>query len=166
MSIPSASGIFYGCVKGPDTENPGALIVKDDDGTGEVTCGSAATEIWWSQTGPTGPAGATGPTGATGATGADGATGPTGPEGPVFSPTFQVVSAVVSTIVNYTTGIAVLDAPDGTVAISGGITPDGQFGAWAAWPASDLSSWSLQFGAGLEYLENLSATFYIVCMTV
>ena len=68
MSIPSADGIFYGCVKGPDTDDPGALIVKDDDGTGSVMCGSAATKIWWNQTGPTGPTGATGPTGPTGAT--------------------------------------------------------------------------------------------------
>lgn len=60
-SIPSASGVFYGCVKGPSSADPGELIVKDDEGTGNITCGSDATKIEWNQTGPQGPAGATGP---------------------------------------------------------------------------------------------------------
>lgn len=81
-SIPSSSGVFYGCVKGSAAATPGELIVKDDGGTGSISCGSDATEIQWSQVGPQGPQGATGATGTTGSTGATGDTGPTGATGP------------------------------------------------------------------------------------
>jgi hypothetical protein len=50
-SIPSANGTFYGCVKGATSTDPGALIVKDDGGTGDITCGTGATKITWSQGG-------------------------------------------------------------------------------------------------------------------
>ena len=59
-SIPSGSGIFYGCVKAD-----GTLIVKDDNGTGDITCGAQATKIQWNQTGPQGPQGPAGPGGGT-----------------------------------------------------------------------------------------------------
>lgn len=48
-SIPSSSGTFYGCVKPTTDTVPGALIVKDDGGTGSISCGASDTEIQWSQ---------------------------------------------------------------------------------------------------------------------
>jgi hypothetical protein len=68
-SIPSANGTFYGCVKGPNATYPGMLVVKDDHGTGTISCGAGATEIQWNQTGPQGPAGPAGPQGPAGTPG-------------------------------------------------------------------------------------------------
>lgn len=57
-SIPDAGGVFHGCVKAD-----GTLVVKDDHGTGDITCGPLATKITWGQAGPQGP---TGPSGISG----------------------------------------------------------------------------------------------------
>lgn len=43
-SIPSADGTLYGCVKAD-----GTLVVKDDAGTGDITCGAQATKIRFNQ---------------------------------------------------------------------------------------------------------------------
>lgn len=54
-SIPSAGGKFYGCVRAD-----GYLVVKDDNGTGAITCGAQATSISWNETGPAGAPGVSG----------------------------------------------------------------------------------------------------------
>lgn len=109
-SIPSSSGIFYGCVKGSSASDPGELIVKDDGGTGNITCGSGATKIQWNQTGPQGPTGATG------------TTGPQGPAGP------QATAVTVTQDVTFPgaaagslTEIETVDCPSGLQAINGGV---------------------------------------------
>lgn len=72
-SIPDGNGVFYGCVKAD-----GTLTVKDDGGTGDITCGAQATKITWNQTGPVGPVGPTGPQGIQGEQGPAGYLSATG----------------------------------------------------------------------------------------
>lgn len=44
-SIPDSNGVLHGCVKGSTASVPGDLIIKDDGGTGDITCGTGATKV-------------------------------------------------------------------------------------------------------------------------
>ena len=170
-SIPSADGVFYGCVKGPSSSSPGELIVKDDGGTGNITCGSDATKITWNQAGPAGPA---------------------GPAATAQEVTNQVTYNIGGS--GPVTEQATIDCPSGTLAINGGVqseepgTPDPGFtvsqngaavevfdpasnGNALPRPVSSGANWelraditsALETGGGTQQPMPTLVTYYAIC---
>jgi hypothetical protein len=153
-SIPDANGVFYGCVKAD-----GTLIVKDDGGTGDITCGAQATKITWNRTGPQGPAG---PQGATGLQGPAGTNGISGYE--VIHQQHQLV--IVSDQVNDS-----IFCPVGKIALSGGwASADRRVNDVADRPVDDgttFRGWHVQLAVDTTQFSNdVVLDMWAICAVV